>query len=1001
MATFYRIHIINFLLLISACGFGQVVIHYAEPLTVEEGLSSNKINDVLQDDNGFLWIATSYGLNRYDGENVVHFVHQDSTASIPDDIVLSLLLSGSHHLLIGTGKGIGVMDLNTYSITTVHLSGGPPHSEYDDDIELLHRDLHGNIWATTPTMIYRLNEDLKVLDHYRTQKDPILARKSNVLNLLSLSSGEELFWLYNGLYYWSPDDRKLRLLSEANKPQLNFLKESSFYSVALADSRYLARIYGRNNMQILDTRTGKLAESHVDIPKNAYLLTINGVFGDTISVTTSSTGFMFYKIVDQGKGPDLHPLSENLLAGKMFQRVIKDNEDNYWAAPYSGGLLKMSPQKQLFNHLKLMNTGIKEYEISGFFRIGKFLFIGTFGNGFYRYDPVSGTIDQHNANIEAYAENMVWDFWPYHQDTIWIGTQQGLIWCNMKNFKIGRVTIPHPAVMDSVAITTMYEDSHGLVWMGIGRGEGVATYDKYSKKFTWYRNEPGGYPYRYPLGALEDRDGNMWFVSDPTGNLVKWNRDSKQFNKVIVPGIRGELDWESGGFFIDKEKNEIWFGVRSGRLIQYKIDSKKSIIYGIADGYTSGAIAGITRDKSGRLWLGNNQGISCFDPRTKQFRNFFKRDGLPASYFSSQLYFDSSTHLLYAGAPGLVSWFNVQEIPSPNNPLSIVLTAVLVNNKRVAYEGDPLVLGADQNNVHVFFTGVNLVNGSENQYAYRIGKSPWIDLGTQNEINFASLNPGSYEIAIRGARKNEQFTGIPTTLSFMIRPHFTQTIWFFVLCIIAISAIFFTVYKYRVGYLRKVEKMRARISRDLHDEIGSRVTNIGMMSAIAGQKHDMNDNDWLQKIQAESQAVTQNLREIVWNINPDNDVLETALPRILRYASGFLESAGITVRAELSELNGFRLDMEKRRDLFLIIKEAVNNIVRHSGAQNAEIHIRAAKKNLSIVIRDDGQGFDVHAGLQGHGLKNMEARAARHHWDFQLTSLPEMGTRVTVFIKIM
>lgn len=996
----YRIYMVLFLLLTSIHSLGQVMIHYAEPLTVEDGLSNNKIHDMLQDDQGFLWIATSYGLNRYDGENIVHFVHDDRKPSIPDNIVQSLMLYGPDHLLIGTGKGIGVMDLNSYTIATIHLADTSAHSGYDDEIEFIRSDALGNIWATTPTMIYRLNKDLKVLNRFRTQKDPLKVRKSNVFNLICLPSGEAFFWLYNGLYYWSPSSNRLQVLSSVDKPQYSYLKQSSFFAVALVNSLYLIRISGDRSLQILNTETGICPELSLDLDNDEHLLKINGAFGDTISLTTSKSGFRFYKITSQDSRPGLQPISEILMSGKLINRVFKDHEGNFWASPITGGLLKMVSQKQLFHSVALSASDQKEYEISRFFRNGKDLLAGTFGSGFFQYDLQSGKLWQHNVITGPYSENMVWNFWQVTDDTLWMGTQEGLIWYALKSNQEGRISTPHPKVMDSFAITTMYEDHYGLVWMGVGFGNGVVAYNKLLHKFKWYPYQAGGYPYRYPLGALEDRDGNMWFISDPTGNLVKWDRVNDEFTKVIVPGIRGELDWTSNGFFMDKTKNQIWLGVRSGRLVCYDIDKKTSVVYGIDDGYTSGAITSIIKDIHGNMWLANTQGISCFVPGKKQFRNFFMSDGLPASYFSSALYYDSTTDRLYAGAPGVFTWFDTEKAMMPAPPLPIIITEVLVNNKKRGNRTKGLSLGPGENNVRILFTGVNLADGKDNQYEYRLNEGDWISLGQQNEINFSSLNPGDYQVSIRGARKDAVFNGPVSTLTFSIHPYFTQTIWFILLCIGAAFALAYAWYRYRLRYIRHVDTMRSRISRDLHDEIGSRVTNIGMMSTIASRDSNVGGKEWLQKIQAESEAVTQNLREIVNNINPENDALAIALPRILRQASGYLEAAGITVRAEIPDMNDCKLDMEKRRDLYLIMKEAVNNIVKHAHAQNADIRIQQTGRNIFVEINDDGKGFDKNEVQHAGGLNNMKSRAARHQWDMQVISNHGAGTRVSLELKV-
>ncbi len=437
MRVFSCIHTIAAVFLINTAGSGQVTINYTEQLSVEEGLTNNWINDVAQDSKGFLWIATSYGLNRYDGEKVVQYVHNNTTSSIPSDMVKCLLESDSNHMYVGTGSGIAILNLDNYLFRTVHLARRDARIEYDDQIEFLNRDHSGNIWATTPSMIYRMDKNLRILDQFRTQKDPLKSRKSNVLKMINLPSGPVLFWLYNGLYFWSPKSHGLHLLAEVKSPELQFLVGSTYNSIALADSRYLIYLSGHNIVSILDIHTGQFRKTKLSHAKIQLLQFTIGPMGDTVSITTKNGGFILSKVVEEKNGPSLEAISNVILPGNEMKQVFHDNEGNYWAAPSAGGLLKMSAQKQVFNYKNLDTNGIitsENYEISCFFPLDKSLLIGSYGGGFYKYDPESGKLEQHAVRVGAFSENMVWNFWRSHQDTLWLGTQQGLIWCCLRNY---------------------------------------------------------------------------------------------------------------------------------------------------------------------------------------------------------------------------------------------------------------------------------------------------------------------------------------------------------------------------------------------------------------------------------------------------------------------------------------------------------------------------------------------------------------------------------------
>jgi signal transduction histidine kinase len=202
-------------------------------------------------------------------------------------------------------------------------------------------------------------------------------------------------------------------------------------------------------------------------------------------------------------------------------------------------------------------------------------------------------------------------------------------------------------------------------------------------------------------------------------------------------------------------------------------------------------------------------------------------------------------------------------------------------------------------------------------------------------------------------------------------------------------------HRFRLRQLLRTEEVRAEISRNLHDELGSTLTNISLGSLLAQKqlKQDSAIHRLLEKIYQDSQTVSQTMREIVWSINPDIDTLGEALPRMLHYASELLEAKGIELQAEMApEIEQVKLGMQQRRDLYLIFKEAVNNLARHSDAAHAGIRMRLSGNTLLMTISDDGVGFAKNGSFMSNGLRNMMERAKSHQWQLNIQSEPGTGT---------
>jgi signal transduction histidine kinase len=236
-------------------------------------------------------------------------------------------------------------------------------------------------------------------------------------------------------------------------------------------------------------------------------------------------------------------------------------------------------------------------------------------------------------------------------------------------------------------------------------------------------------------------------------------------------------------------------------------------------------------------------------------------------------------------------------------------------------------------------------------------------------------------------------------VSFLIQPPFTRTAWFYALLLLAIASIVYVLYRYRVRQLTRTRQIRSEISRNLHDEVGANLTNISLSSLLA-QKQLHNESavsQLLERIYQDSQLVSESMREIVWSINPDIDTLGEAMPRMLHYASQLLEAKGIELFAEISpKVEFLKLSMQQRRDLYLIFKETVNNMARHSNATRATVRFGLSGDLLIMQIADNGAGFEAVNSAWHNGLKNMQERARQHRWTLEIRSRPQQGATITL-----
>ncbi|HEY2726233.1 MAG TPA: triple tyrosine motif-containing protein, partial [Parafilimonas sp.] len=292
-----------------------------------------------------------------------------------------------------------------------------------------------------------------------------------------------------------------------------------------------------------------------------------------------------------------------------------------------------------------------------------------------------------------------------------------------------------------------------------------------------------------------------------------------------------------------------------------------------------------------------------------------------------------------------------------------------------------------------------------NKYAYKLEglDKDWINTSNRTVANYSNLSPGTYTFKVKAANNNGSWNNTGASLTIIISPPFWQTWWFILLCAFSISAIIYALYRYRLNEALRVERLRSRISTDLHDDIGSTLSSISILSDMV--MHDAansNSKEMLHEIKENSVNLMEKMDDIVWSINPRNDSLEKLLLRIQRFAAQLFEAKNIEYDIDINEdIQSFKLPMEMRQHLYLMIKEAINNIIKHSQCTQANISIQYANDHLLVKISDNGKGFNAAEKTYGNGLINLQERARNINANFDVQSMQQSnGTVITIELKI-
>jgi signal transduction histidine kinase len=329
-----------------------------------------------------------------------------------------------------------------------------------------------------------------------------------------------------------------------------------------------------------------------------------------------------------------------------------------------------------------------------------------------------------------------------------------------------------------------------------------------------------------------------------------------------------------------------------------------------------------------------------------------------------------------------------------NEKVLLLDSLARLGNLRLKYNG--------YSSIHFKFSDYSLIEQDKIKYEYTLyngGDTIWSKIESEPDLVFTKISPGHYKLLIRASNGFGDYSKI-TALNISILPLFTQTVWFVVLVALIVAAILYTIYRYRLKHVKRLQTIRNNIASDLHDDIGSTLNSISIYSEVAKQQAEK-QIPALDLIGLNSRKIIESMSDIVWTINPENDSFEKIIVRMRSFAHQLLKAKKVEYTFEVDErLNSITLPMQVRKNFYLVFKEALTNLVKYSHASRAIISIKEENKIIVLKIRDNGIGIPINPETQGNGLINMKRRAEEISASLNIISANGDGTGVELLLKI-
>jgi len=1024
-----------------------------EHLSLEHGLSQSTVNAIVQDGQGFMWFGTQDGLNRYDGYSVRVYKHNAADSnSISDNGIWSLLRDTHGDIWIGTMQG----GLNRYVVDQdkfIHFRHDPsdPFSISENNVTSVYQDSRGNLWMGT------LNNGVNVYDRLRNRFIRVQHDRENPQSLSDnavwsiCEDKHHNVWIatWGGL-------NKLVVNDSAGASTAQGLTEANFLRYR-HDAQDRASLSSDNVRTIYVDRSGTLWVGTWGGGLNRYDETADSFrqyrFDPNDPGTLSSvlvlslredsqrnlwvgTGDGGLNLLNPASGSFTRfrhdPSNPKSLNNNIICSIYEDRSGTLWIGTGAGGINWYDRKKNKFPHYRKDESGLVNLsgnDVSSIIedKWGE-LWIGTYGNGLNRFDRKKNRIIQYRHdpdNPHSLSHNNIFALHESRNGDLWIGTDGGGLnrFDRAKNqFIRYRHNPKNPNSLAQDEVTAILETINGGLWLGT-TGRGVDRFDRSGNLFVHYRHEennPHSLGGNTVMVVYEDHKGDIWIGTygegahryDPTmDSFIRYQHnpeDPRSLSNNTVMSIYEDND------------GILWLGTYAGGLNRFDRTTEKFTHVTEAEGLPNNVIYGILPDDKGNLWLSTNKGLAKYNPRTGSVRNYDVTDGLQGNEFNQWSHFRSKTgEIFIGGINGFNAFFPDSIRDNPYIP-PVVLTSFKVFDQPVALDRsitvvDAIQLSYDQNFFSLEFVALNYTSQEKNQYAYMLEglDASWIAAGTRRYASYTNLDPGDYVLRVKGSNNDGIWNEHGVSIAVTITPPYWKTWWFRIGAVVTGTGLLFLMYRYRVRKLLEIERIRASIATDLHDDIGSTLTEIALFSDVGLRELRNHSSDrpisetevrkvgaLLDDIGRTSRGLIDAMNDIVWAIDPKNDSFDFLLLRMKNHAARIMEAKGINYEIEIpEELSSLRLPLGFRRRFFLIFKEAINNIIRHANPTKVVLTIKREKDWLVMTIMDNGAGFDLAAAGQGNGLRNMHKRAASLNGSLSISSAVANGT--TIILRAM
>ncbi len=946
---------------------GQYVQHWGE----RDGLSNHNVNSSIRTSDGFLWIGTNKGLDRFDGYAFLP-VGLFIKNSLSSNLITQLFEIDPGKLWVATDNGINVVNLKNNLITDVYRQDTTENSLSDNYVMQIYQAPNKTIWVSTSNgILHKYIGKGKFKRYYNLN-----AKDKRFGSKLTITAFQNYIWLKTpdrGVYKVDPVSGNIIQqftsgfssfdeggISVLPKIGLLWMRKDSVKVFNTEGNQFENIQFGNLNdiSTVLNNRNGDLwivASNR----KKLYFCSNNGI--------TDVSGYLF----DYSKNVQINSINLGL-SGDLW---ISTNN----------GLYKLIIESPLFKSI------LTKYQINEPFYVPSYkgmiqdslgeIFIGGYG-GLYKISANQKILKLNDRSI-SYISNILIDD---NNNYLWaISEGHGILHVNKKTGSV--IQVKNNNQKYNYLMAGMKDTNNVLL---LGGNDALFWYYPFTHTFLDFKLQYEGASFQRPMVRYIYRSKNnfVWictqygiFVLDKSRHIIaRYFEGGKEGFGLPVNRVNHLNEDRTG---------KIWAATEGGGACRINWSDKKISVLNKATGLTDNTVEAILEDSSGMLWLTTYNGISVIEPKTYRIKNYFQEDGLSDNEFNPASCLKAKDGRLFFGG---INGINIGQVyqpisyeSEPKNKINFSKIEFLIENnetKEVYNQddlGNGLVLPYESSFLYITFFNSDFYHSDKNIFYYRIEElnKDWLPLGEKNFIRFASLTPGKYTLHIKGKSAKTNMEAEEAILRFEVLQVFYKR-WWFILILLSIIISLYTMWvSLKIQRVKELTAVRSKISSDLHDEVGSALTRVAMLAEFIEEDVDQKHREVLKSIVNSCRMAISSMRDVIWSMDGQYYRVGNLFDKITEMVQQTMEYSPIQYTLEFDpELYRIKISQINKQEIFFIVKEAFHNIVKHSQGNLAELKVFRIKNELVFIIANTGK-LPEGKIQTGSGMNNMVKRAER------------------------